>query len=138
MDADDPHATQHTRWVRALSTALEAFSTGSGYVNFPMGDEGEDRIEATYGQAKYDRLVKLKRLTTATTSSASITTSIRSRKARVDRALYSVVNWLWPGPPPIDAGRPNGQHRSSASIAPGNSARNSAVGVDDRIQDRAD
>lgn len=62
MDADDPHATQHTRWVRALSTALEAFSTGGGYVNFLMGDEGEDRIEETYGQANYDRLVRLKRL----------------------------------------------------------------------------
>jgi hypothetical protein len=35
------------------------YSHGGGFVNF-MGDEGEDRVRAAYGDAKYARLQSLK------------------------------------------------------------------------------
>jgi FAD/FMN-containing dehydrogenase len=39
--------------------AFAPFSTGGVYVNF-LGDEGDARIRAAYGDAKYERLAKLK------------------------------------------------------------------------------
>jgi FAD/FMN-containing dehydrogenase len=49
------------QWVRDFYTALEEWQT-SVYVNFLSGEEeGEDRIRAAYGEAKYDRLKALKR-----------------------------------------------------------------------------
>src|ERR671932_753450 len=47
-------------WVRRLWEALRPFSSGGVYVNYQMGDEGEDRIRAAYGPEKYERLVALK------------------------------------------------------------------------------
>jgi len=47
-------------WVRRLWEALRPFSSGGLYVNYQMGDEGEDRIRAAYGPEKYERLVALK------------------------------------------------------------------------------
>ena len=58
---DDELGPQHIRWVRDFNTALEAFSTGGAYVNFLMGDKGEDRMRNAYGQAHFDQLVALKR-----------------------------------------------------------------------------
>ena len=56
----DPHATDaHIQWTRAFWEAMRPFSTGRVYVNF-LGDEGEDRVRAAYGAAKYVRLVALK------------------------------------------------------------------------------
>ncbi|MGB8021133.1 MAG: FAD-binding oxidoreductase [Candidatus Nanopelagicales bacterium] len=46
-------------WAREYWTALEPHHMGV-YVNFLM-EEGEDRIRAAYGAAKYDRLKALKR-----------------------------------------------------------------------------
>ena len=40
--------------------ALRPFSSGGAYVNYQMGDEGEDRLRAAYGPEKYERLVALK------------------------------------------------------------------------------
>lgn len=51
---------EEREWVRDFSTALEPHHTGSVYVNFLM-DEGEDRVRAAYGAARYDRLKGLKR-----------------------------------------------------------------------------
>jgi hypothetical protein len=45
---------------RAFSSALAPFSTGGVYVNF-LGNEGEARIRAAYGDAKFQRLAELKR-----------------------------------------------------------------------------
>jgi FAD/FMN-containing dehydrogenase len=61
LDPADPRADKHSRWVRDLYAALQPFATGRAYVNFLMGDEGQDRVKATYGAAKYERLVALKR-----------------------------------------------------------------------------
>jgi FAD/FMN-containing dehydrogenase len=48
-----------TAWVRDFFASLQPFSTGGVYVNF-LGDEGQDRVKASYGADKYDRLVALK------------------------------------------------------------------------------
>jgi FAD/FMN-containing dehydrogenase len=47
-------------WVRRLWEALRPFSSGGVYVNYMMGNEGEDRVRAAYGPEKYQRLVTLK------------------------------------------------------------------------------
>jgi FAD/FMN-containing dehydrogenase len=60
-DQDDPRAEEHIQWVRDVHTALGPLSTGGAYVNFLMGDEGRRQLRSTYGDAKYQRLVELKR-----------------------------------------------------------------------------
>jgi FAD/FMN-containing dehydrogenase len=50
---------QEREWVRTFWSALEPWHT-SVYVNF-LGEEGDERIRAAYGAAKYDRLKALKR-----------------------------------------------------------------------------
>jgi FAD/FMN-containing dehydrogenase len=56
---DDPAEDEaNIRWARELWTALRPFSTGGVYVN-NLGDEGEDRVRAAYGE-NYARLVALK------------------------------------------------------------------------------
>jgi len=45
---------------REFSSALAPFSTGGVYVNF-LGNEGEARIRAAYGDTKFQRLAELKR-----------------------------------------------------------------------------
>jgi FAD/FMN-containing dehydrogenase len=51
---------QHIQWTRTFWKALQPFSIGGAYVNFQSHDEGEDRVKATYGKAKYERLSALK------------------------------------------------------------------------------
>jgi hypothetical protein len=50
---------KHMQWTRDFEVAMRPFSTGGVYVNF-LGEEGEDRVKAAYGTAKYGRLVTLK------------------------------------------------------------------------------
>ena len=47
-------------WTRDVWESVRPFSTGRVYVNF-LGDEGQDRVRAAYGEAKYERLRALKR-----------------------------------------------------------------------------
>lgn len=47
-------------WVRDFWEAVRPHSTGRVYMNF-LGDEGQDRVRAAYGPAKYERLRALKR-----------------------------------------------------------------------------
>jgi FAD/FMN-containing dehydrogenase len=49
---------RHIQWSRETIQTLQPYSIGV-YVNF-LGDEGEGRIKAAYGPAKYERLVALK------------------------------------------------------------------------------
>ena len=55
----DPEGPDDTAWVRDFFASLQPFSTGGVYVNF-LGNEGQDRVKASYGADKYDRLVALK------------------------------------------------------------------------------
>jgi hypothetical protein len=50
---------QEREWVRSFWSALEPWHEGV-YVNF-LGDEGADRVRASYGAEKYDRLQALKK-----------------------------------------------------------------------------
>jgi len=57
---DDREADAHVRWAREIYDALEQTASGRAYVNF-LGDEGQDRVRAAYGEEKYARLSALKR-----------------------------------------------------------------------------
>jgi FAD/FMN-containing dehydrogenase/pimeloyl-ACP methyl ester carboxylesterase len=46
-------------WTRELSAAIKPFTTGRVYVNF-IGDEGEERVVASFGTEGYRRLQALK------------------------------------------------------------------------------
>jgi FAD/FMN-containing dehydrogenase len=57
----DPDQTEpHVAWARELHEAMSPFATGGVYVNF-LGEEGQDRVRAAYGEHTYERLVALKR-----------------------------------------------------------------------------
>jgi FAD/FMN-containing dehydrogenase len=51
-------AQKHIEWTRSFWTATRRFASPGVYVNF-LGDEGEERIRASYG-VNYERLVALK------------------------------------------------------------------------------
>jgi hypothetical protein len=51
---------RHIRWTREFWNALKPFSFGGAYVNFLSQDDGEERVRASYGKDKYERLIKLK------------------------------------------------------------------------------
>ena len=51
-------AQKHIEWTRSFWTATRRFASPGVYVNF-LGDEGEERIRASYG-VNYQRLVALK------------------------------------------------------------------------------
>ena len=53
-DQDD----RHMAWGRGISADLKRFSTGGVYLNF-IGDEGQDRVRAAFGD-NYDRLAQIK------------------------------------------------------------------------------
>jgi hypothetical protein len=54
-DEDEPNI----RWTKALFDAVQQFSTGAAYLNF-LGEEGQDRVRAAYGEEKYRKLSELK------------------------------------------------------------------------------
>ena len=55
----DPHDEEKSiQWARDCWSALQPDAIGV-YVNF-LGDEGDARVRAAYGEAKYDRLVAIK------------------------------------------------------------------------------
>ena len=59
-EPDEPRGADYERWVRDAGTRLRPFSTGRTYINFQTADEGDERVEATYG-ANFDRLLDIKR-----------------------------------------------------------------------------
>jgi FAD/FMN-containing dehydrogenase len=49
-------------WARDAVAALEPFSSGGGYLNFPgLFEEGEALLRASHGSANYDRLLALRK-----------------------------------------------------------------------------
>ena len=57
---DPAESDRHIGWTRDFWRAIQPYSTGGVYVNFLSEDEGQDRVKAAYGAAKYERLVALK------------------------------------------------------------------------------
>jgi FAD/FMN-containing dehydrogenase len=55
---DDDEAHGHMAWTRACWRAIEPFANSGVYINF-LGNEGEERVRASYG-VNYERLVALK------------------------------------------------------------------------------
>jgi Berberine and berberine like len=56
----DPAETDlNVGWARELHEAMTPFATGGVYVNF-LGEEGQDRVRAAYGEHTYARLMDLK------------------------------------------------------------------------------
>ena len=46
-------------WARDSNAAMRPYATGGVYLNF-IGDEGQDRIRAAYGEENYRRLAEIK------------------------------------------------------------------------------
>ncbi|HET6966471.1 MAG TPA: FAD-binding oxidoreductase [Acidimicrobiales bacterium] len=59
VDPDPAQAETIKRWTVGYSDATHPYSTGAAYLNFMMGDEGDERVRATYGD-NYDRLRQVK------------------------------------------------------------------------------
>jgi FAD/FMN-containing dehydrogenase len=59
MWQDPAEDEANVAWTRELSAALRPFTTGRVYVNF-IGDEGEERVVASFGADGYRRLQALK------------------------------------------------------------------------------
>ena len=56
---DPAEAEVHMAWVRQFGEAMEPFASRNAALNFVM-DEGQERVQSTYGPEKYARLVALK------------------------------------------------------------------------------
>jgi FAD/FMN-containing dehydrogenase len=59
VDPDPANNEKTISWTKSYYEALHPYSAGGAYVNFLMGDEGADRVKATYGD-NYERLVAIK------------------------------------------------------------------------------
>jgi FAD/FMN-containing dehydrogenase len=57
---EDPADTEENiAWARGFRRDIARYATGGIYLNF-IGDEGEDRVRAAFGDEKYDRLAAIK------------------------------------------------------------------------------
>ncbi len=59
VDPDPANSKKITRWSREYYDALHPYSAGGAYVNFLFHDEGQERVQASYGD-NYERLVEIK------------------------------------------------------------------------------
>lgn len=58
---DTPEGGQEAKaWVKRFRQDISPYATGGVWLNF-IGDEGQARIRAAYGEANYDRLAQVKR-----------------------------------------------------------------------------
>jgi FAD/FMN-containing dehydrogenase len=58
---DEPGLDQeHREWVRSAVATIMPFAVAGRYVN-GVTESGEDVVRSVYGEAKYERLVQLKR-----------------------------------------------------------------------------
>jgi FAD/FMN-containing dehydrogenase len=58
VDSDPANNEKISFWVKQYWESLHPYSAGGAYLNF-IGDEGEDRVKASYGE-NYERLVSIK------------------------------------------------------------------------------
>jgi FAD/FMN-containing dehydrogenase len=56
---DDADNDANIEWARSFRRDIARYASGGIYLNF-IGDEGEDRVRAAYGDAKYKRLAAIK------------------------------------------------------------------------------
>jgi FAD/FMN-containing dehydrogenase len=56
---DDSDNAENIEWARSFRRDIARFASGGIYLNF-IGDEGEDRVRAAYGEDKYRRLSDIK------------------------------------------------------------------------------
>jgi FAD/FMN-containing dehydrogenase len=59
MWADPAEDKDNIAWTKEFGAAMKPFATGRVYLNF-IGDEGEGRVKAAFGEQTYARLQKLK------------------------------------------------------------------------------
>ena len=58
---DTPEGGQEAKaWVKRFRQDIAPYATGGVWLNF-IGDEGQARIRAAYGDENYDRLAQVKR-----------------------------------------------------------------------------
>ena len=50
----------HIGWARDSLAAVKPFSSGAAYVNFLTDEEGDARLRAAYGPARYEKLRRIK------------------------------------------------------------------------------
>src|SRR5213076_975014 len=60
VDPDAANKEKIVSWTKSYYDAVHPYSAGGAYVNFLMGDEGEERVKKTYGD-NYERLVTIKK-----------------------------------------------------------------------------
>jgi FAD/FMN-containing dehydrogenase len=60
VDADPGKAPALKKWAKDYWEAVHPFNLGGAYPNFMMGDEGQERLKATFGD-NYERLAALKK-----------------------------------------------------------------------------
>ncbi len=58
--ANPAESERQVQWTRNFWQAMRPYATGGTYVNFLSEGEGQERVQAAYGQEKYERLVTLK------------------------------------------------------------------------------
>lgn len=61
IDPDPAKAADLTKWAKTYWATIHPHNGEGGYVNFMMEDEGEARVQASYG-ANYERLSQVKRI----------------------------------------------------------------------------
>ena len=59
MWPDPSDDERNIAWTRDLAGSVKPYAAAGAYLNF-LGDEGADRVRASFGPDKYDRLVALK------------------------------------------------------------------------------
>ena len=59
MWTDAAETDRYVGWARGFSDALQPHANGAMYVNF-LGDEGEARVRAAYGEQTYAKLARIK------------------------------------------------------------------------------
>jgi Berberine and berberine like len=61
MWMDPAEDEQNTAWARGFAEAMRRFGVGQAPPNFIAADEGSGRLRASFGEAKYAKLLELKR-----------------------------------------------------------------------------